>query len=337
MLSRSSDSADILTPDALSEILRDLRPLGVSYGHCRLTKPWGVDFPKESSTRLHFVVSGESWLRKADYGSIRLQAGDVALLPKGGVHAMADTPHGRTKPLSSFPREQIGDRIYRLAAGGSGSQTLLACCSVNFEEPALHPLLELMPPILLVCKATLNDSALPALLDLMAEEVMAQRVGGATVLARLADIIIVRLIRTWVESHSGDTTGWLAAVRDPQVGRALAAMHKRPGYPWSVRMLGEAAGISRSLFSERFTVLLGVSPSHYLAKWRMHLASAWLSRDRLSISEVATRLGYQSEPAFSRAFKRLRGVPPSSIRQAVRNGNSPGRRCSRKFRQLGRR
>jgi hypothetical protein len=110
---------------------------------------------------------------------------------------------------------------------------------VNFEEPALHPLLELMPPVLLVCKAALNDLALPTLLDLMAEEVMAQRIGGATVLARLADIVIVRLIRTWVENRRGDTTGWLAAVRDPQLGRALAAMHKRPGYPWSVEMLGE--------------------------------------------------------------------------------------------------
>ncbi|HYY30110.1 MAG TPA: cupin domain-containing protein [Chthoniobacterales bacterium] len=102
----------------------------------------------------------------------------------------------------------------------------------------------------------------------MAEEVMAQRAGSATVLARLADVIIVRLVRTWVESRCGDITGWLAAIRDPQIGRALAAMHKRPGYPWSLEMLVEAAGISRSMFSERFTALMGIPPARYLPKWR---------------------------------------------------------------------
>ena len=322
MLSRSSDPGARVMSDPLNEILRDFRPSGVSYGHCRLTKPWGVDFPSEPSARLHFVVSGECWLRSAEYGPARLQAGDVVLLPKGGAHAMADTPRGRTMPLSSFPRERIGERTYRMASGGGGSQTLMACCSVNFDEPALNPLLQLMPSILLVCRATLDDLTLAPLLDAMAEEVMAQRVGAATVLARLADVVIVRLIRTWVEGRCGDATGWLAAVRDPQIGRALVAMHQRPGHPWSVEMLGEAAGLSRSTFSERFTAMMGMSPSQYLTRWRMHLASVWLSRDRLSISEVANRLGYQSEPSFSRAFKRLRGAPPGALRRTAGNATN---------------
>jgi AraC-like DNA-binding protein len=322
MLSRSSGNAEALDLDPLSEVLRDFRPSGVSYGHCRLTKPWGVDFPEDSSTRLHFLVAGECWLRKEKYEPMRLRAGDVVLLPKGGAHAMADTPQGRTRPLSSFPRQEIGDRTYRLAVGGSGSETLLACCGVEFDQPALNPLLELMPAVLLVRKATLDDTTLPPLLDAMAEEVMNQRIGGATVLARLADVAIVRLIRHWVEERCGDTSGWLAAIRDPQLGRALAAMHRRPGHPWSIDTLGEVAGLSRSLFAERFAALVGTPPSQYLAKWRMHLAGVWLSRDRLSISEVANRLGYQSEPAFSRAFKRLQGVSPSTFRQVTRNGSS---------------
>jgi AraC-like DNA-binding protein len=334
MLSRSSSNAESLPSDPLSEILRDFRPSGVSYGHCRLSKPWGVNFPEDSSARLHFLVSGECWFRKGEYGPIRLREGDVVLLPKGGGHAMADTPRGRTKPLSSFPREKIGDRTYRQAIGGGGSQTLLACCSVVFEEPALHPLLELMPPVLLVCKATLNDLTLPPLLDAMAEEVKRQRVGAATVLSRLADVVIVRLIRTWVEDQCGDTTGWLAAIRDPQIGRALAALHRRPGDPWSLEALAERAGLSRSLFSERFTALMSVPASQYLSKWRMHLASVWLSRHRFSISEVANRLGYQSEPAFSRAFKRIHGVPPSTLRQVARNGNT-GDNLQRKATKTG--
>jgi hypothetical protein len=110
MLSRSSGNAEALGLDPLSEVLRDFRPSGVSYGHCRLTKPWGVDFPEDSSTRLHFLVAGECWFRKEKYEPMRLRAGDVVLLPKGGAHAMADTPRGRTRPLSSFPRQEIGDR-----------------------------------------------------------------------------------------------------------------------------------------------------------------------------------------------------------------------------------
>jgi AraC-like DNA-binding protein len=322
MLSRSSDHAEALAPDPLSEILRDLRPSGVSYGHCRLTRPWGVAFAAEPAARLHFVIAGESFLRTAEFGPVRLTAGDVALVPQGVAHAMADTPRGRTKPLSTLPQEEIGDRTYRMAVGGGGSRTLMACCSVRFEEPALHPLLELMPPVLVVCRATIDDPALPLLLDAMAEEVMAQRVGAATVLARLADVVIVRLIRAWAEGSCGETTGWLAAIRDPKIGRALSAVHRRPGHSWSIAALAKEAGLSRSMFSERFAAVMGMPPAQYLARWRMHLSSLLLSRQQLSVSEVARRLGYESEPSFSRAFKRLQGVPPNAVRRGGANGGA---------------
>lgn len=316
MLSRSSGVADGLALDPLSEVLQDLRPAGVSYGHCRLTRPWGVDFPAEQPARFHFVVAGEGWLRTADEGPVLLHAGDVAFLPRGAVHALADTALGRTRPLADLPRQEIGDRIYHLTAGGAGSPTLMVCCSVSFEEPALHPLLELMPPLILVRGATTDDAALPVLLEAMAEEVVTRRVGAATVLARLADVVITRLIRAWVEARCEDTTGWLAAIRDPKIGRALAAMHRRPGHRWSVANLAGVALTSRSMFSERFTSVVGVPPAQYLARWRMHLASVWLRKDRLTVAEVAERLGYESEPSFSRAFKRAVGVPPSALRRA---------------------
>jgi AraC-like DNA-binding protein len=322
MPSRLSDHADASATDPLSEVLRDLRPSGISYGHCRLTRPWGVAFATEPAAKLHVVVAGESFLRAAEFGPVRLTAGDVALLPKGIAHAMADTPRGKTKPLSMFPREEIGDRTYRMAAGGGGSQTIMACCDVSFEEPALHPLLDLMPPVIVVCRAAIDDPTLLLLLDAMAEEVVAQRIGGATVLARLADVVIVRLIRAWVEGRCGETTGWLAAIRDPKIGRALSAAHRRPGHSWSIESLARESGLSRSMFSERFSAVMGIPPAHYLTRWRMHLASLWLSRQRLSVSEVARRLGYGSEPAFSRAFKRLHGVPPGVVRRSAGNGNA---------------
>jgi AraC-like DNA-binding protein len=317
MLSRSSDVAtDGLTLDPLSEVLQDLRPSGVSYGRCELTRPWGIDFPPQSAARFHFVAAGECWLHTSALGWIPLHAGDVVLLPRGTGHALADTANGQTKPIDGFPLEEIGDKTYRLTAGGSdGTGALLFCCSVSFEEPAVHPLLELMPPALLVRGAAIGDATLPVLLDTMTSEVLAQRVGAATVLTRLADVVITRVIRAWVEARSEDATGWLAAIRDPKVGRALAAIHRRPGHHWSVEALADIAHVSRSMFSERFMSVVGVPPARYVSRWRMHLASVWLRNERRTVSEVAARLGYESEASFSRAFKRSSGVPPSTLRR----------------------
>jgi AraC-like DNA-binding protein len=321
MHSRLSDRAP-LPPDPLSEVLQDLRPSGVSYGHCRLTRPWGVHMPSDRTARLHLVVTGEAWLRTGTFGPTRLGPGDFVLLPTGVAHEMSDMPHGRTTPLAQLPSQEIGDRVFRVAAGGGGSATLMACCSVMFAQPELHPLLELMPPVIHICGA-MDDPILPMLLDAMASEVLDQRVGAATILARLADVVITRVIRTWVEGRCGDTSGWLAAIRDPKIGRALAAMHREPARPWSVEDLARVASLSRSTFSERFSVLVGVPPAQYLATWRMHLASNWLRNERLTVAEVSARLGYESEPAFSRAFKRHVGIPPSAWRRAhMGNGSA---------------
>jgi AraC-like DNA-binding protein len=316
MYTNSSATYLPASADPLSEILRDLRPSGVSYGHCRLTRPWGVEIPQEPLTRFHLLVAGEAWLRHENADPIQLTAGDVVLFPNGGSHFITDTPRGRTRPLSSFPVEEIGELTYRLVAGGGGPQTLMACCTVHFDEPAAHILLELMPPIIVVRRAAIEDSALPALLDAMAEEVMAQRVGNATMLSRLADVVVIRLIRRWAETRGNETFGWLAAVRDPRIGKALIAIHQRPEKPWSVESLARVASLSRSMFSERFASVLGMPPAKYLATWRMSLARHLLGRQRLTVSEVATRLGYDSEPSFSRAFKRVVGVPPGSLRRS---------------------
>ena len=303
--------------DALGEVLRDLRPKGVSYGHCRLTRPWGVHMPAEPMARLHVLIAGESWLRADGTEPIRLAPGDVAFLPDGAAHAMADRPNGRTWPLSDFPSEQIGERTFQMTAGGGGEETLMACCAVRLDEPAVHPLLALMPGLIVVRRATFEDKTLPALLDAMAEEVMARRIGGATVLSRLADVVIVRLIRAWCENN-GEPTGWLAALRDKSIGRALTAIHKDPTRGWSLVELAHAASLSRSAFCDRFAELVGVPPARYLARWRMHLATRWLQDGQMPIAQMAMRLGYRSDVAFARAFKRIVGTSPGEIRHLAR-------------------
>ena len=318
MLDRSSDiSTTGLIADPLSEVLQDLRLAGVSYGRCELARPWGIEFPPQGAARFHFVASGEVWLRTPEQAWIRINEGDVVLLPSGAGHALADRPEAATRPLEDFPLEEIGDRIYRLSNGGDGPGAVLFCCSVGFEEPSLHPLLELMPSFLKVCGAASKDATLPMLLDTMGEEVLARRVGASTVLTRLADVVIAKVVRAWVEGECGEATGWLAAIRDPKIGRALAAIHRNPEEPWSVEALAKIARSSRSQFSERFAAVVGVPPALYLTRWRMHVASTWLRRERLTVSQVAARLGYESEASFSRAFKRHQGSPPGAFRRVL--------------------
>jgi AraC-like DNA-binding protein len=254
------------------------------------------------------------------------------LLPHGAGHALVDDPERPAKRFQPADREQIGETTYRLRAGGSGARSLLVCCAVSFEEPSVHPLLELMPEVLLVRGGGADDPTLPALLEAMAAEIKAQRIGAATVMTRLADIVIARVVRAWVESRPHAATGWLAAIRDPQIGRALAAFHRRPSEPWSVESLAAAAHLSRSVFSERFTAVLGVSPGKYVVRWRMHLAGTLLRSDRLTISQVATRLGYESEASFSHAFKRFMGAAPGVYRRMripKRHSHPPRRHTER--------
>ncbi|NUP12215.1 MAG: AraC family transcriptional regulator [Polyangiaceae bacterium] len=312
MLDYSSDAAT-LPVDPLSRVLQDLRITDNSYGRCTLKRPWGIEFPVQPQARFHFVVSGDCWLRAPKRGWMELQPGDVVLLPHGTGHALADKAGARMKIIDDMPLDPLGDRVFEMRAGGRGAETVLVCCSVGFDQPAMHPMLELMPPMLLV-KGGGRDPLLPSLLDAMAEEVTSRRVGAATVMTRLADVVITRMIRAWVESRAEDTKGWLAAIRDPQIGRALAAIHQQPGERWSVETLADVARTSRSVFAERFASIVGTTPARYLHRWRMFLASSWLKNERMTVSEAANRLGYDSEAAFSRAFKRFAGVPPSTLR-----------------------
>jgi AraC-like DNA-binding protein len=314
-----------LAPDALSEVLQDLRLTDASYCRTEMHAPWGIEIAPEEGAVVHLVIDGTCWLRTAAAPALRLDPGDVVLLPHGAGHALVDAPTSATRPLRALPRERVGDRTFRLHGAGSGARALLVCCGISFEASAVHPLLRMMPEVLHVRCADSRDAVLATLLDTMAVEVREQRVGAATVMARLADIVVTRVIRAWAEAQPQaqpaarivGQTGWLAAIRDPQIGRALAAFHHSPERDWSVGALAAAAHLSRSQFSERFAAALEVGPARYVAAWRMHLATRWLASERLSIGEVAARLGYDSEAAFSRAFKRIVGTPPSGLRRTA--------------------
>lgn len=301
--------------DPLSEILQDLRLSKADYGRSEFTAPWGLSLPYKEGVRFHFVVEGEVTLWSEKLEPIHMEAGDVVLLPHGTAHVIADHERTSISSIETINRERIGDTVYRLSGGGGGERTLLVCCTIRFEGPTAHPLLEVLPDCLLVRKADQSDPSLPALLDIMAREVGRTRIGTATVMARLADVVITLIVRAWIEARRSDLQGWLAGVRDPNIGLALAQIHRNPGHTWTVESLASAAGMSRSLFAERFTALMGQTPARYLLQWRIRLATVWIESQRMTVSEAAGRLGYASDAAFSRAFKRVMGSPPSDMRR----------------------
>jgi len=253
-------------------------------------------------------------MRTAAQEPVFLDTGDVVLLPHGTGHVIADDAKRPARPLEQVGPRLIGNSTYQLSAGGGGTRTMLVCCTIGFEGPTAHPLLELLPPMLLVRRSEQQETSLPMLLDLMAREVASQRIGAATIMARLADIVMTQIVRAWIETRPSDLTGWLAAVKDPHIGAALARIHRQPGNEWTVDTLAASVGISRSLFADRFTTLLGITPARYLLQWRMRLAAVWLKNEHMTVAETATRLGYASDAAFSRAFKRFMGIAPGSVR-----------------------
>lgn len=299
--------------DALSRLLHDLRITGVSYGYGRLSAPWGIAFPDEDAARLHCVIEGEAWLSVEGEPPRRLEAGDVAFLARGRAHILRSTQGGPTTCVHDLETEIIGDRVYSLEPC-LRPDAVIASCSVTFHEPCLHPLLDLMP-IALTTTGAQTDPTLKILLEAMSDEIVAPKIGGATVLARLADVVVTRIVRTWVNSEEARTQGWLSVLRDPQIGRALSAMHRAPGQDWSLVELAAIAGLSRSVFAERFATTMGQPPARYLVRLRMLLASRLLKEQRLGIAVVARQLGYLSVPAFSRAIKRHLGQSPGDLRR----------------------
>ena len=316
MLDRSSKKITEDSFDPLSEMLRGLRLDGVEYGRCRLSEPWATSFPAQEAARFHFISAGAAWLQTPAGDWLELKPGDAALVPRGDAHVIASKPGIPPLPYERLGRKEVCQGVFDVDAQcpDGCSATVALTASMRFNIDKLHPLLKLMPDVMLTSDLARNEPAIPHLLDAMAREVEMDRVGAGGILARLADVLTATLIRTWVEHGCGNTTGWIAAVRNPEVGRVLAAIHLEPERDWNIAALAKIMGASRSGFAERFLKVVGETPAHYVALVRMHQARQWLS-DGMRVATVASRLGYDAEASFSRAFKRIIGAPPSQFRK----------------------
>lgn len=302
--------------DPLGETLHLLRLNGSLYCRSELTAPWGVDMPPfEDHMMFHVVTSGHCWLEIEGEEPRLLQQGSLTLIPHGNGHCIRSSSSVDTTPLFDIPVEKVSDRYEVMHFGGDGDLTQLTCGVVSFDHIAGQQLITQLPKVLQIDSwRDEEDSWLQSTLRFIAREARELRPGGETVITHLADILIIQAIRTWIDSAPEAKQGWLAALRDKHVGKALAAIHREPEKYWTVDSLAKEVGMSRSGFSARFTQLVGESVKRYLTHWRMQLARAQLKESSDTLAILADQHGYQSEAAFCRAFKRVFGVSPGSIR-----------------------
>lgn len=309
--------------DPLREALHRLRMRGAFYSRTEASEPWALEMPAVADTvSFHVITEGRCLLEVPGSESVELRTGDLALVPHGRGHVLAsDAEAGPPGRVDLLPQHYISEHYSVLTYGGGGAVTHLICGIVAFDEPAARDLVQMLPAVLHL-GATTNHGAASVhdAVRLMSAELTDMRPGGEVITTRLADIIVVQAIRAWLEQEAGALEGWLGALQDEHIGRALAAMHRDPGRHWDLQGLAREAHMSRSTFAARFTELVGQPAMTHLTRLRMNLAHARLREEGTAVHRVASDLGYGSEAAFTRAFTRVIGQTPGSVR---REGRSP--------------
>lgn len=319
--------------DPLSEVLRTVKLTGALFFVVDATSPWGVEVPRADLfgplilPRAQHIVSYHIILQGSGYASIpgmkpmRFAAGDVVVFPHADSYAMLSRPNQKPEltPDASldFFREMAAGRLpFIIEEGGGGAERAKFVCGfLGCDLRPFNPLLGALPRLLHVKRASGEPSdLLDGLIGLTLAEAQVQRVGGESIRLGLSELIFIEVVRRYLATLADGQTGWLAGLRDPAVGRALSLLHERPANPWTLEELARAAGASRSVLADRFTHLVGHPPMQYLTRWRMQLAARLLADGTRKVSAVGLDVGYASEAAFSRTFKRIAGMSPAMWR-----------------------
>jgi len=319
--------------DPLSDVLRSVRLTGALFFRVDASWSWALEVPPADAfaaiilpraqhvISYHVILAGTGVARVAGGSPVGFGAGDILVIPHGDAYAMAcaDGAPALLGPGETigFFREMAAGRLpFTVEEGGGGDERAeFVCGFLGCDLRPFNPLLGALPRLLLLHRReTAAEDLLDRLIRLTLEEAQLQRAGGRCVRLGLSELIFVEVVRRYLDALPPEQAGWLAGLRDPVVGRALAALHARPTHPWSLAALAREAGVSRTVLAERFPALIGCPPMQYLARWRIQLAARMLTDRSAKIAEVAAEVGYASEAAFSRAFKKLAGHPPAAWR-----------------------
>lgn len=331
--------------DVLSDVLRVVRLSGAVFFVAEFTSPWAIESPPaktfashimpraECFTIFHVLAEGNCWVKVKGDEALQMTAGDVLVVPQGDEHVMGSDPSLQPTPMRVVIPKLPWPGMPPIVHGGGGETARFVCGYLHCDQ-RFNPLFSALPRLLCVRSSqdglTLRSSGtsmessdrpvpfhagmwLNTTLYYLIQE--AKSSSNQLMLARLTELMFVEVLRRYMEELAPDQKGWLAGLKDPHVNRAITLLHAEPARAWTVEDLARDAGVSRSALADRFTDLIGESPMRYLTTWRMHLAKQMLSESRQSLAEIAERVGYESEYAFNRAFKRQVGNPPAAWRR----------------------
>jgi len=320
-----------MSADPLSDVLRTVRLTGATFFEVAATAPWAAEQPPrevvlpkvlpggQHLVSYHVVTEGSCYAARIGEPPIPVEAGEVVVFTRGDAHVMSSAPGLRAEPATADEFAAIAaSALPFFASYGSGHgmpTAKLVCGFLACDAHPFNPLIDNLPPVIKASDAGQPGSNwIGQFIRLAQAESANKRAGGEGVLARLSELMFIEVVRRHVESLPAEQTGWLAGLRDPCVGKALSLMHAHPARNWTLEELAREAAASRSVLAERFAALVGMPPMHYLAMWRMQMAAGLLAANA-NIATVAAQTGYGSEAAFSRAFKKMVGIPPSAWRQ----------------------
>jgi AraC-like DNA-binding protein len=326
-----------MAADALSDLLRTVRLTGAVFFNLHVSEPWVAETPPAKACQpfvmptaqhvieFHIVTMGFCWGGLLDEQPIRLQAGDIIVFPQGDAHVMSSAPGMRGQPdITLYQRSERTQLPFALTLGNMGPPTAHVICGfLGCDSRPFNPLLGALPRVLHLREgANLETGWLAHFIRAAIEESENKSAGGESILSRLSELMFVEVVRRYLASLPEGQTGWLAGLRDRYVGQTLNLMHGQPAFAWTLGHIAKEIGLSRSALIERFTHFVGVPPMHYLAQWRMQVAAGLLTNRIDTIARVATEVGYDSEAAFSRTFKKLVGTPPAAWRKAQMAGRA---------------
>lgn len=301
--------------DPIDDVFSAMRVRNALYCRIEATAPWGVAFVRGKAARFGLVVRGGCWLTVEGEEPLALTAGDCYVIVNGAQYALQDRPESPTRFCYDALR-QNASHVVHLDGGGEAATVVTGW--FRYDSVSIQPLVDLMPTLIHARMDAAGAEILQRTLQLLAIETARQTLGSTTVVSRLADILFIQAIRTHAEAEGDAAKGWIGALGDHKLSRAFAAVHAHVDRAWTVEELAHQAGMSRSAYAARFKERVGLSPLEYVTRWRMFRAGALLRDGRLSIAEIAIRVGYENESAFAKAFKRTTGMTPGAYRRGDR-------------------